>query len=94
MTSPLTCEICHIGTLQKMRATYTVRWRSRLIIVPGTPAWLCDVCGEFSYDPEITSRIDLLLGTRPAPSSLTDTPEDAHPPVSLRSLISGRGRSA
>ncbi len=68
------CTACHIGTLHSTRATYT-RWlKKNLVIVPNVDARLCDVCGEFYYEPEAIARIEILLsGDQPSPHPIQQT---------------------
>jgi YgiT-type zinc finger domain-containing protein len=61
--SPLEfCEICHVGELHLHRATYA-RWHAgRFVVLPGVPAWRCDVCGDTFYDAAALEHLALLLG--------------------------------
>ncbi len=56
------CNVCHIGMLHHRRTTYTQMVDSRLVILPNVSVWLCDVCGEFMYDPQTMRRLSMLLG--------------------------------
>lgn len=56
------CEICHVGSLRPYRATYA-RWHDgQFVVVPGLPAWRCDVCGDTFYDNSALAQLALLLG--------------------------------
>jgi YgiT-type zinc finger domain-containing protein len=56
------CESCHVGSLQRCRATYA-RWHGgQFVLMPGVPAWRCDYCGDTFYDNEALARIVLLVG--------------------------------
>lgn len=44
------------------RGSYTSWLEGHLVIQPNVPIWVCDVCGEFMYDPETVARVEVLLG--------------------------------
>lgn len=71
MTSENQCEVCHIGALQFRRMTYTSWLNQNLVILPNVVVWVCDVCGELSYDPEAVRRIQMLLGMAPGEHGAT-----------------------
>jgi YgiT-type zinc finger domain-containing protein len=56
------CDACHIGLLQTRRVTYAARLGNDLLVMPNITVYICDVCGESAYDPEIIARIQMLLG--------------------------------
>ena len=56
------CEVCHIGLLQERRVTYAARLGDHLLMLPDIHVFICDVCGEATYDPETIARIEMLLG--------------------------------
>ena len=60
----IACLNCHIGTLQRTRATYTQWLNGHLLVVPDVAAWRCDMCGDFAYDDEMLVRVELLLGSQ------------------------------
>jgi len=61
-TPPEFCEICHAGSLYPHRATYA-RWHAgHFVVLPGVPAWRCDVCGDTFYDAAALTQLTLLLG--------------------------------
>ena len=57
-----TCTNCHIGHLQPKRVTYMLPFEGSLVTVPLVPAWLCDACGELTYDEALLAQLDMLLG--------------------------------
>lgn len=63
------CDACHIGILQTRRVTYARRWGNGVVLLPDVDVFICDVCGEAIYDPEIMARIQMLLGSDLASSS-------------------------
>jgi YgiT-type zinc finger domain-containing protein len=65
------CEVCHIGSMHLLQATYTTWCQGQFVVVPGIDAWHCDVCGEFWHEPELVARIEvLLLGSKPGTASI------------------------
>ena len=84
-----TCINCRIGTLSRKTATYAAWHGDQFVIAPAMPTWLCDVCGERTYDQFALDQLLLLIGpVSPLPdasdavdahrgldpSSTTDTP--------------------
>lgn len=71
-TDMRTCPTCRIGTLQRKMTPYA-GWRGdEFVVIPALPAWLCDVCGERTYDQ---AALDSLLSLIGPPSPMSD--EDA-----------------
>ncbi len=88
------CAVCRLGVLQAKKATYTTWLEDRLVMLPGTPIWTCDLCGEVLFDIEIAVLIDALLGSdrRSARGEgQSDTSQNIH--LHVRAL-SGRRWSA
>jgi YgiT-type zinc finger domain-containing protein len=93
MKDPKPCDVCHIGTLRPQRQTYATWYDGHLILLPDVDTWLCDVCGEFFYDPTVIARVDWLLGTQqPMPPS--GTHQGSSKGMGTAVLSSGRRRSA
>ncbi len=80
------CPNCHLGTLRETNTTYLRALGNDLVTVPNVLTWVCDVCGERSYDQDTISRIEALLG----PEASFDT--DPHP-LTRRRPSDSRGRS-
>ena len=80
-----TCANCHIGTLQRKAGTYAAWHGDQFVVIPGTPIWVCDVCGERTYD---LTTLDQLLPLIGLPASLDagagsagpQRSADMHPP--------------
>lgn len=64
MDNAIQCLNCRLGTLREARATHAQWLGEELVLVPGVAAWRCDVCGDFAYDDETLTRVELLLGSR------------------------------
>jgi hypothetical protein len=68
------CPTCHIGTLRETNTTYVRQLGARrfaLVSVPNVLTWVCDMCGEHTYDQETIDRLEALLGPE---ASLGDEP--------------------
>jgi YgiT-type zinc finger domain-containing protein len=66
-----TCSNCHIGTLRRKAGPYAARHGNDLVVIPSLPAWVCDVCGERTYD---AAALDMLLSLIGPPSLAADNP--------------------
>jgi len=69
-----TCSVCRIGTLRRRQGTYAA-WRGdQFVVVPSTPVWMCDVCGERLYDQDALDQLSLLIGQNtPSPDTNSAT---------------------
>ncbi len=56
------CPSCHVGQLQPKCVTYLSLFEGYFVTFPSMPAWLCDACGELTYDEDVLQEIDMLLG--------------------------------
>ena len=88
------CDACHIGILQNRRVTYAARWGSGVVLLPDINVFICDVCGEAIYDPEIMARVQMLLGADLASSSTAHHSEAGSEPVARSHQFSQRRHSA
>jgi YgiT-type zinc finger domain-containing protein len=66
-----TCSNCHIGTLQRKAAPYAAWHGDGFVVIPNVSTWVCDVCGERTYDEALLDSLTALLGP-PNPSSEAD----------------------
>jgi YgiT-type zinc finger domain-containing protein len=64
-----TCTNCHIGTLQRKTGAYAAWHSDQFIVIPAAPLWICDVCGERTYDATLIDQLLPLIGL---PLSMTD----------------------
>jgi YgiT-type zinc finger domain-containing protein len=62
MNVEMQCDVCHIGLLHPRRVTYAAQVGNNLLVLPGIQVFICDVCGESTYDPQTIARIEMLLG--------------------------------
>ncbi|MEA4812485.1 MAG: YgiT-type zinc finger protein [Anaerolineaceae bacterium] len=88
--NPETCPRCYVGRIKQKRITLSAAVSSHLLTVPNFPAWQCDVCHAFMYDPKALRELNGMLAApgsklrrRPAPKSaqakknLTKTAKDS-----------------
>ena len=52
------CPHCHIGRIQHREVNYVCWLDGHIMVVPRTPAYVCDVCDNLEYDS------DFMLGVR------------------------------
>lgn len=52
------CPHCHLGRLQRTAVSYVCWLDGHMMLVPRTPAYVCDVCNNLEYDP------DFMVGVR------------------------------
>jgi YgiT-type zinc finger domain-containing protein len=63
-----TCSNCHIGTLRRRAGAYAARHGDDFVVIPSLPAWVCDVCGERTYDAATLDTLLSLIGP-PSPAA-------------------------
>jgi YgiT-type zinc finger domain-containing protein len=65
-----TCPNCHTGQLRQRTINYGNWHAGQYVVVPGLPAWSCDVCALCQIDAEALQRLLPLIGpvTRPDPT--------------------------
>jgi YgiT-type zinc finger domain-containing protein len=68
-----TCPTCRVGTLRQRTATYAARHGDEFVVLPGAPAWVCDVCGERTFDEAALEQLLPLIG----PPASTPGADDA-----------------
>jgi YgiT-type zinc finger domain-containing protein len=64
MSTPLTtrpCLNCQGGRKNLCSVTYMTWVGNDLITVPNFPAWICDICGERTYDTRAMAQLTMLL---------------------------------
>jgi YgiT-type zinc finger domain-containing protein len=73
-----------LGALRETRTTYLRQLDGYLVSVSNVLTWVCDVCGERSYDEEMIARLEALLGPEAALSH-TPPPRTRQRPAAARS---------
>lgn len=56
------CDRCHTGQFQFRAATLAHWLGAHLMLIPNFPAWHCDVCAAFEYDPAALELLKLTFG--------------------------------
>ncbi len=72
-----TCSSCRVGTLHRKAATYAAWHGDLFVVVPSTPVWICDVCGERTYEQGVIDHLPLLVD-QDSPLPAADRAADAH----------------
>jgi len=53
--------MCRIGRCQPIKAPYMYWVHNQVMVMPDSPAFACDVCGQVQYAPAFLVRIEQLL---------------------------------
>ncbi len=53
----MNCVICKTGQIRPGRATITLQRGDTTVVIKGVPADVCDNCGEYYLDEEMTERV-------------------------------------
>jgi len=69
------CPTCFIGTLQRKQATYAAWHGAHFVLMSNSSTWVCDMCGERSYDDSVFETLLPLVGP-PTPQTSSDTRDD------------------
>jgi len=75
---PEICPRCMVGRIQRKRIPYASVIEGQLLTIPRFPAWVCDVCHAYMYDPAAMSRLEASLSARQQPKK-TPRPRQAAP---------------
>lgn len=59
--SAFPCAACQAGVMHLQFLTYFTWLGDELVMVPGFPAWVCDVCGRREYDERAVTWLAALL---------------------------------
>ncbi len=59
--NPETCPRCYVGRIKQKHITLSTLVSGHLLVVPNFPAWQCDVCHAFMYDPKAVSELNGML---------------------------------
>ncbi|MGI6250683.1 MAG: YgiT-type zinc finger protein [Anaerolineaceae bacterium] len=59
--NPETCPRCYVGRIKQQPVTLTTIVSGELLSVPNFPAWVCDVCHAFMYDPKALADLNAFL---------------------------------
>jgi YgiT-type zinc finger domain-containing protein len=57
---PDKCSFCK-GRLHKGKTEFVAKVNDGVISIKGVPAYVCEICGEAYFTPEISKRIDNIM---------------------------------
>jgi len=60
--NPETCPNCYLGRISRQTRSMVVMHNGKPLTFTAFPAWACDVCHAFVYDPQALIELRLLLG--------------------------------
>lgn len=89
--SKIRCEACGIGRCREIRAPYLLKVGRHMLVMPDSPAYICDICGHRFFDPFFADNVHNLLmlanddSKRRARRRQTPRPEPAAPAHARRS---------
>ncbi|MGB4595671.1 MAG: YgiT-type zinc finger protein [Anaerolineaceae bacterium] len=58
---PETCPRCFVGRIQSVKVVLSRAVNGQMLSVPDFPAWECDVCHAFMYDPKALLELHQVL---------------------------------
>ena len=59
--NPETCPRCFVGRIQNVKVVLSKVVNGQMLSVPDFPAWKCDVCHAFMYDPQALVELHQVL---------------------------------
>jgi YgiT-type zinc finger domain-containing protein len=59
--NPETCPRCFVGRIQSVKVVLSRVVNGQMLSVPDFPAWECDVCHAFMYDPKALVELHQVL---------------------------------
>jgi hypothetical protein len=62
---PETCPRCYVGRIQNVKVVLSRVVNGQMLSVPDFPAWECDVCHAFMYDPKALVELQQVLTDQP-----------------------------
>ncbi|MFZ3071030.1 MAG: YgiT-type zinc finger protein [Anaerolineaceae bacterium] len=81
--NPETCPRCMVGRIKQKPVTFSAIVDGHLLSVPNFPAWVCDVCHAFMYDPIAMNQLHASLAAKqtPKPSRRVRATKQQVPPT-------------
>ncbi len=59
--TPIRCEECGIGRCHLVRAPYLLKVGKHMLVMPDSPSYVCDICGNRFFDDEFLDGVHYLL---------------------------------
>ena len=56
----MTCFMCK-GTMREERSTFTADMGGCIVVIKNVPSFVCDQCGEISYNGEVAERLEQIV---------------------------------
>lgn len=63
--NPETCPRCMVGRIKQRPVTLSEVIDGYLLSIPNFPAWMCDICHAFMYDPVAMDELHTFLTSKP-----------------------------
>lgn len=59
--SSIRCEECGIGRCRLVQTPYLLKVGKHMLVMPDSPAYVCDICGNRFFDDEFLNGVHYLL---------------------------------
>ena len=73
--SEFQCNRCQAGMMRLSYITYFTWLDNELVMVPGFPAWICDVCSKREYDGRAVTWLATLLSPNAGETTIHSKPK-------------------
>lgn len=73
--SAFQCSHCAAGMMRLNYITYFTWLDNELVMVPGFPAWICDVCAKREYDDRAVHWLTALLSPNAGQTTIRSKPQ-------------------
>jgi YgiT-type zinc finger domain-containing protein len=90
---PETCPRCYVGRIKKKTLTLATMVAGELLSVPQFPAWVCDVCHAYMYDPKAMANLNAILSPKSGMQPAKPTRKVNQKASASRSLSKKIGKS-
>lgn len=81
--NPEICPNCYVGRISRNTRSLVIMHGNKPVALPAFPAWACDVCNAFVYDPVALAELQTLLTSN---KRETTTLPDTKPMVKRRKV--------
>lgn len=75
------CHNCQGGRKHKKTVTLMTWLGTELVTVPDFPAWVCDICGNCSYDAHALTNLSVILNPEAGVPFQPDLPLSDNKPI-------------
>lgn len=90
--NPEICPNCYVGRISRNTRSLVLMHGNKPLTLPAFPAWACDVCNAFVYDPVALAHLQALLTSKKREAS---TLPDTKPMVKRRKVAKpGKAKTA